>query len=66
MTGKTFQPNLDVFNVLSVILGGGRGTRLFPLTQDRANRLFRSRANTGLWISPFRTALILATVGFIS
>lgn len=23
-------------NVLSVILGGGRGTRLFPLTQDRA------------------------------
>src|SRR6478735_7711476 len=36
MTGKTFQPSLDVFNVLSVILGGGRGTRLFPLTQDRA------------------------------
>src|SRR6476620_9747631 len=36
MTGKTFQPTLDVFNVLSVILGGGRGTRLFPLTQDRA------------------------------
>src|SRR5882762_2234051 len=23
-------------NVLAVILGGGRGTRLFPLTQDRA------------------------------
>jgi glucose-1-phosphate adenylyltransferase len=36
MPGKTFQPDLDVFNVLSVILGGGRGTRLFPLTQDRA------------------------------
>src|SRR3954449_10488050 len=36
MDGKTFQPTLDVHNVLSVILGGGRGTRLFPLTQDRA------------------------------
>jgi glucose-1-phosphate adenylyltransferase len=36
MQGKTFQPELDVFNVLSVILGGGRGTRLFPLTEDRA------------------------------
>lgn len=36
MLAKTFQAELDVFNVLSVILGGGRGTRLFPLTQDRA------------------------------
>ena len=36
MRGKTFQQALDVHNVLSVILGGGRGTRLFPLTQDRA------------------------------
>src|SRR4051795_10229410 len=36
MHGKTFQPSLDVHNVLSVILGGGRGSRLFPLTQDRA------------------------------
>src|ERR1051325_7243584 len=36
MHGKTFQPSLDVHNVLSVILGGGRGTRLFPLTQDRS------------------------------
>ena len=36
MDGKTFHHTLDVHNVLSVVLGGGRGTRLFPLTQDRA------------------------------
>src|SRR5436853_2194139 len=36
MLGKTFQSSLDVHNVLSVILGGGRGSRLFRLTQDRA------------------------------
>ena len=26
----------NVSNVLSVIMGGGQGTRLFPLTKDRA------------------------------
>src|SRR5438105_4820554 len=32
---QTFVP-FGTHNVLAVILGGGRGTRLFPLTQDRA------------------------------
>src|SRR4051812_12201164 len=32
---RAFMP-FGTHNVLAVILGGGRGTRLFPLTQDRA------------------------------
>jgi glucose-1-phosphate adenylyltransferase len=32
---ETFRP-FGTHNVLAVILGGGRGTRLFPLTKDRA------------------------------
>jgi len=28
--------SINVSNVLSVIMGGGRGTRLFPLTKERA------------------------------
>jgi glucose-1-phosphate adenylyltransferase len=32
--GKRMAPNLG--NVLSVIMGGGQGTRLFPLTQERS------------------------------
>src|ERR1041385_6950020 len=32
---QAFMP-FGTHNVLAVILGGGRGTRLFPLTQDRA------------------------------
>jgi glucose-1-phosphate adenylyltransferase len=35
MTEQAFVP-FGTHNVLAVILGGGRGTRLFPLTQDRA------------------------------
>ncbi len=40
--GKTHMPHIQSYlpfgnlNVLAVILGGGRGTRLFPLTKDRA------------------------------
>src|SRR5271165_7221874 len=32
----TGRQTLNTSNVLSVILGGGRGTRLFPLTKERA------------------------------
>jgi glucose-1-phosphate adenylyltransferase len=32
----TGRPSLNTRNVLCVILGGGQGTRLFPLTKDRA------------------------------
>jgi len=32
--GKRMSPNTS--NVLSVIMGGGAGTRLFPLTKERA------------------------------
>ncbi len=32
----TGRQSLNTSNVLSVIMGGGQGTRLFPLTQDRA------------------------------
>jgi glucose-1-phosphate adenylyltransferase len=35
MLDQAFVP-FGTHNVLAVILGGGRGTRLFPLTQDRA------------------------------
>src|SRR6267142_5117335 len=35
MIEQAFVP-FGTHNVLAVILGGGRGTRLFPLTQDRA------------------------------
>ena len=35
VTPQPFLP-FGTHNVLAVILGGGRGTRLFPLTQDRA------------------------------
>ncbi len=34
-SSETFTP-FGTHNVLAVILGGGRGTRLFPLTKDRA------------------------------
>ncbi len=34
MAGKTTSDNLN--NVLSVIMGGGQGTRLFPLTRERS------------------------------
>jgi glucose-1-phosphate adenylyltransferase len=33
---RTGPRNFNVSNVLSVIMGGGQGTRLFPLTMDRA------------------------------
>src|SRR5258706_3653753 len=32
--GRRMSPNIS--NVLSVIMGGGAGTRLFPLTKERA------------------------------
>jgi mannose-1-phosphate guanylyltransferase len=32
-------------NVMAVILGGGAGSRLFPLTKEERNRQFRSAAN---------------------
>src|SRR5512145_2745417 len=32
--GKRMSPNIS--NVLSVIMGGGQGTRLFPLTKERS------------------------------
>src|SRR6187551_219081 len=32
----TGRQSINTSNVLSVIMGGGQGTRLFPLTQDRA------------------------------
>lgn len=34
--GKTGRQGLNTSNVLSVIMGGGQGTRLFPLTKERA------------------------------
>src|SRR5215475_15592899 len=33
---QTGRQSLNTSNVLSVIMGGGQGTRLFPLTKDRA------------------------------
>src|SRR5213596_3682600 len=33
---KTGRQSINTSNVLSVIMGGGQGTRLFPLTRDRA------------------------------
>ncbi len=33
---QTGRQSLNVSKVLCVILGGGQGTRLFPLTKDRA------------------------------
>ena len=33
---KTGRQSLNISNVLCVIMGGGQGTRLFPLTKDRA------------------------------
>ena len=38
-------PSVD--DILAVILGGGRGSRLSPLTKMRSNRLFQWGANTG-------------------
>ena len=34
MAGKLTSVNIG--NVLSIIMGGGQGTRLFPLTRDRS------------------------------
>jgi glucose-1-phosphate adenylyltransferase len=36
MSSISAKPTLDTSRVLSVIMGGGAGTRLFPLTQERA------------------------------
>ena len=33
---KTGRQSANTSNVLSVIMGGGQGTRLFPLTKERA------------------------------
>ena len=35
-TSRTSRQSLNTSNVLCVIMGGGQGTRLFPLTKDRA------------------------------
>jgi len=35
-TSRTSRQSLNTSNVLCVIMGGGQGTRLFPLTRDRA------------------------------
>src|SRR5689334_21741055 len=34
--GQTGRQSINTSNVLSVIMGGGQGTRLFPLTKERA------------------------------
>src|SRR6202451_4289362 len=34
---KSARQSLNTSNVLSIIMGGGQGTRLFPLTKERAN-----------------------------
>ncbi len=36
MVSQTGRQSLNTSNVLSVIMGGGQGTRLFPLTKERA------------------------------
>ena len=35
-TSRITRQSLNTSNVLCVIMGGGQGTRLFPLTKDRA------------------------------
>ena len=41
---------------IAIVLGGGRGTRLYPLTMDRAKPAVPFAGNTGLLISLSRTA----------
>ena len=36
MPSSTTRPNAATANVLSIIMGGGQGTRLFPLTRERS------------------------------
>lgn len=36
MSKPEIRPHIDAGNVLSVIMGGGQGTRLFPLTRERS------------------------------
>ena len=45
--------------ILSVILGGGAGTRLHPLTASRSKPEYPLRVNTGWLIFPFLIACML-------
>ena len=62
---QTGRQTINTSNVLSVIMGGGQGTRLFPLTKRRAKPAVPWRENTASWISPFPTASIPGCGGFI-
>ena len=46
--------SLDASRVLAVILGGGRGARLFPLTRERAKPAVPLAGNIVWSISPFQ------------
>jgi len=42
---------------LAIVMGGGAGTRLFPLTEKRAKPAVPLGANTAWWTSRSATAL---------
>jgi mannose-1-phosphate guanylyltransferase len=49
--------NIPKDKTLAIVMGGGAGTRLFPLTEKRAKPSVPLGANTAWWTSRSATAL---------